>query len=82
MSIHMELSNLTPNRQGFARVGTIAKAQVAKLQFNRSMENLLGHTGKDFFNLQHAQKSVKPVSNSAVSFAEGLKSFFEKGVMF
>ncbi len=81
MSVYMSIMNTVPQRGDITKAGVIAKQQLRQLQFNRSMASIVGHTDKDFFNLQHPPKNVK-AGNAIKNFTEGLKNFFEKGTMF
>lgn len=63
------------------KAGDIAKKQVAKLFYNKTMENIMGQSDKDYFKLTHPIKNKK--SNIAnKSFIDGLKNFLENGCMF
>ncbi len=82
MTIYNSLNNITPQRGRLVKVGTAVKEQITRLQMYRSMQDVLGHTDKDYFNLQQAQKLSKSVSKPSVTFVESLKNFLEKGSMF
>ena len=63
------------------KAGDIAKKQVAKLFYNKTMENLMGQSDKDYFKLTHPIKNTK--SNVTYkSFIEGFKNLLENGCMF
>ena len=82
MSIYMSVNHVNIPKGATAHVGKIAKQRDNQLHFNRAMENALGHTSKDYFNLTHAPKSEKSSAKPLISFAEGFKNFFERGTMF
>ncbi|PWL74165.1 hypothetical protein DBY21_09740 [Candidatus Gastranaerophilales bacterium] len=82
MSIYMPINQVNIPKGTTIQVGKIAKQTVNQLQFNRAMENVLGHTNKDYFNLTHASKPENSIAKPLITFAEGFKNFFERGTMF
>ena len=82
MSIYMPFNHVNVPKGATAHVGKIAKQRVNQLHFNRAMEDALGHTSKDYFNLTHAPKSEKAAAKPLISLAEGFKNFFERGTTF
>lgn len=79
--------NAIPSFEGRSpvQIGKLVKQERAKLAYNQAMANLLEQSDKDYVNLMHYKKSVSKPSDKLAkvkSFAEGLKNFFEKGVMF
>lgn len=82
MSIYMSVNHVNIPKGTTVKVGNIAKQTLKQLHFNRAMENALGHTSKDYFNLTHAPKSEKAPAKPLISFAEGFKNFFERGTTF
>ena len=81
MSLYMSL-DFNPTRGRAVKVGTIAKEQFDKLKYNRSIEDLLGQTDRDYFHLSKPKNTVKPEATKMTTFAEGLKNFFERGTTF
>lgn len=82
MSIYMSFISQSNAPKVPVQIGKLAKQQFSQLKFNNAMENTLGHTSKDFFNLTHPVKPNNTVAKQNISFVQGLKSFFERGTMF
>ena len=80
----VELNTLLQNGRGrLVKVGDIAKAKRAEIAYNRAMASLFEHTDYDYEWLTSKMNKTKSVPvNKAKTFAEGLKTFFEKGCMF
>ena len=63
-------------------VGELVKSQRAKIAYNYTMSRLFEHSDKDYFNLTRKVQNAEKVSGPIQTFAQGVKSFFEKGTMF
>ena len=82
MSIYMPLNHVNVSKAATTPVGKIAKQTANQLYFNCAMENILGHTSKDHFNLTHSPKSENSAAKPLMTFAESFKNFFERGTTF
>ncbi len=62
----------------------LLQQQKAKKAYEKAMANILGQSDRDYANLKSAEKVAQGQEKTPVkkTFAEGLKNFFEKGVMF
>lgn len=83
-NMKVELNSLLQTgRSGLVKAGDIAKAKRAEIAYNRAMASLFEHTDHDYEWLTSKMNKTKSVPVSkAKTFAEGIKSFFERGCMF
>lgn len=85
MKVGLELNTLA--QTAFEDMGAAITSSGAgkniKMDYNKVLEKLFGQSNQDYVVLTHkADKSVNKSKNISKTFAEGLKSFFEKGCMF